>query len=74
MFFGKINQDYCLYFYFLMVISFIILLFLVFGLLKCLLINKFNIHIINAHILGLVTYFLVYFQSRLLYSMCHMHY
>ncbi len=65
--FSPLSKDFCLYFYYLSVIAFIFLLLAVYNGLGLLLKKKTSV--LQA-VLGLVAPFLLYFNNRLLYTMC----
>lgn len=65
--FSPLSKDFCLYFYYLSVIAFVFLLVAVYnGLVRLL---KKKTSALDA-VLGLVAPFLLYFNNRLLYTMC----
>jgi hypothetical protein len=70
--FSPLNKDFCLYFYYLSILSFIVLMISVIGLVYYLFTSKSKDaghH--YAYMFGLViTYALMYFHMRLFYSMC----
>ena len=65
--FSPLGREYCDYFYWLTVLAFIFLLIALYKGLLILFRGKFNI--LNFSI-SLIAPFLLYFQNRLLYSMC----
>ena len=65
--FSPLSKDYCLYFYYLSVMAFVFLLLALYNGLGLLLKKKATV--LQA-LLGLVAPFLLYFNNRLLYSMC----
>lgn len=71
MFFSPLGKEWCLYYFFILVFVFLAFLFVILG---CLM-NLFNLKKINFSsvfmaLLPMVTYAILYFQSRLIYSMC----
>ena len=70
--FGKLSQDYCIYFYILAVIGFIFSLIFFFYLLYLLFVNgkKVDSNVYVMTVSGCISYFFFYFTYRLLYSMC----
>ena len=72
--FGKLNQDYCKFFYILMIFNlFFILLPSVLAFIYFILKFKVNFILLFNQIFMVFLAFLVYLQSRIFYSMCHMH-
>ena len=68
--YGPLSSDYCVYFYFLQVYFFIsLVLFLATSLYTGISKRKSISYYFSKFILGLVIFFM-YFQNRLLYSMC----
>ena len=67
-FFDPLPKEYCVYFYYLAVITFVIFIMAVVGVVKK--IMKFGFKTKPEAILVLITPFIMYFQNRLLYSMC----
>ena len=65
--FSPLSKEFCLYFYYLSVISFVFLLVAVYN--GIALLSKRKASILTA-VLGLVAPFLMYFNNRLLYTMC----
>lgn len=65
--FSPLGREYCAYFYWLTVLAFIFLLIALYRGLVILFRGKFNV--LNFAI-SLIAPFLLYFQNRLLYSMC----
>jgi hypothetical protein len=68
--FGTLPKQYCIYFYVVCIIAFIVLISSIFGLLY--LFTQKNVHYltyVNAVAL-IVSYLLSYISARLLYSMC----
>ena len=72
--FGRLNQDYCNFFYILMIINlFALLLPTILIFIYLILKNKITFITLFNQLLMIFLAFLVYLQSRILYSMCHMH-
>lgn len=67
--FSPLPQKYCLFFYLTMFLGFVIMIIsmgmLIFGIFR-----KFDAEKLTMGVLAVLTYFIVYFQNRLLYSMC----
>lgn len=69
LFFSPLSKDYCMYFYFMTVILFVILILTLIVSIASIM-KKTNKES-NALLFGnILTIALVYFQNRLLYSMC----
>ena len=65
--FSPLSKEYCLYFYYLSVISFVFLFVALYHGIVLLIKGKTNFIQV---IIGLLAPFLLYFNNRLLYSMC----
>ena len=70
-FFGPLGKEWCLYYFFVLVFVFITYLFVILGSF----INVFNLKKITFSsvfmaLLPILTYAILYFQSRLIYSIC----
>lgn len=65
--FSPLGKEYCVYFYWLTVIAFIFLLFALYNSLMALLKGKFKVF---NFFMSLIGPGLLYFNNRLLYSMC----
>ena len=65
--FSPLGKEYCVYFYWLSVIAFIFLLIVLYNSLIVLLKGKFNV---LYFVISLFGPGLMYFNNRLLYSMC----
>ena len=65
--FSPLGKEYCFYFYWLSVIAFIFLLLVLYNSLRLLLKGKFNV---LYFVISLFGPGLMYFNNRLLYSMC----
>lgn len=71
--FGPLPKQYCLYFYILTVLAFILLMFLLFGFLYVIITNKVkrnDTNFIFLFVTSFITYLLMYFTYRMFYSMC----
>ena len=73
LFFGKLNQNYCNYFYILMIFNFTVLIPCLLLFLLFIFKNKITLVPFLNQLFLVFLAFLVYLQSRILYSMCHMH-
>jgi len=71
--FGTLSQDYCIYFYILAVIGFILFLIFFFYLLYLMFFigKRVDSNIYVMTISGCISYLFFYFTYRLLYSMCN---
>ena len=65
--FSPLGKEYCVYFYWLTVIAFIFLLLALYNSLMALLKGKFKVFYFVMSLIGPV---LLYFNNRLLYSIC----
>jgi hypothetical protein len=65
--FSPLGKEYCVYFYWLSVIAFIFLLLVLYNSLRLLLKGKFKV---LYFVISLFGPGLMYFNNRLLYSMC----
>jgi hypothetical protein len=65
--FSPLGKEYCVYFYWLSVIAFIFLLLVLYNSLRLLLKGKFKV---LYFVISLIGPGLMYFNNRLLYSMC----
>ena len=69
--FGPLDKKYCAYFYYLSVIGYILMLVVLVSLVAMLLMDKkTDIKMVMGSIYLILLYFLVYFQSRLLNTVC----
>lgn len=69
--FAPLGEEYCMFFYYLSVISFVLFAIVVLSSMYLLLTQKKDMQSTIATIMtGSFAYLLVYFQNRLLYSMC----
>lgn len=69
--FGPLPRDFCLYFYFLMVINFVLLIIFIFSSLFIGLSQKKGIDYYVQVLAVASVYLVVYFQSRLMNTMCY---
>jgi len=68
--FGPLGKDYCIWFYFLSVLSFIgLILFLASGIYRGISKKKDAMYFFGIFVISM-WYVVGYFQNRLLYSMC----
>jgi hypothetical protein len=69
--FGPLGKEWCLYYFFVLVFVFLAYLFVILG---CLMhvfnLKKITFSSVFMALLPIVTYAILYFQSRLIYSMC----
>ena len=63
-----LSKDYCLYFYYMMVISLMILVINILSIVSCIVKTKGKN--LFRDMMMIIPGFLLYFQSRLFYSMC----
>jgi uncharacterized membrane protein YozB (DUF420 family) len=70
--FGPLDTQYCAYFYILSVINFALLVFIVVSLIVYLLsgTKKMDSKVISTAFFGALLYLVLYFQNRLLHTMC----
>lgn len=68
--FGPLGKDYCIWFYFLSVIGFVLLVFLLVSGVYVGLTTKKGLDYYSLLIVSSFAYAIVYFQNRLLYGMC----
>ena len=68
--FGPLDSEYCLYFYVLSVLAFLTFFMIIVGSVIMLLTGKLDSKVAVPLIFSALMYFVSYFQSRLLYSMC----
>lgn len=69
--FGPLTKEYCLYFYYLSIFSYILFVVYVIGFLyTTLMSNKMSSQYITSHLLVMLHLFLGYFYNRLLHTMC----
>lgn len=69
--FGPLNKEYCLYFYFLSILGFLFMFVIIISFIFIALKTKKLEHSFVVSSLSLASlYFILYFQNRILYSMC----
>lgn len=70
--FGPVNSKFCAYFYYLSVIQFVVMIFMLMSLLYMLTLGskKIDVKTVSTIVMGTLAYGVLYFQSRLLHSMC----
>lgn len=69
--FGPLNKEYCLYFYFLSILGFLFMFVIIISFIFIALKAKKLEHSFVVSSLSLASlYFILYFQNRILYSMC----
>lgn len=68
--FGPLDQKYCNYFLFLSILGFVMLILFLISLLFVGISKKKSFDFYLGGVFIALTYFLFYFQSRLLHSMC----
>ena len=71
-YFGPLSRKYCVWFYWLSVIGFVMLILLLISATIFLFTNKrgMNTSLVYSIIQSALFYLVVYFQNRLLYTMC----
>ena len=68
--FGPLSRQYCIYFYYLSVIGFILLAFVLLSTIYIAIATKRSFSFIYQMFMIALGYAIFYFQNRLLYSMC----
>ena len=68
--FGPLPKSYCLYFYYLSIIGFILLVLSVSGSLYMALTKPRGAHFYSSSLMIAISYLIFYFQNRLLHTMC----
>jgi len=69
--FSPLGKEWCLYYFFILVFVFIVSLIAVFSsLMEVINLKKKSFSSIIVTLLPIVTYAILYFQSRLIYSIC----
>ena len=68
--FGPLPKSYCLYFYYLSIIGFILLVLSVSGSLYMALTKPRSSDFYSSSLMIAISYLIFYFQNRLLHSMC----
>ncbi len=68
--FGPLPKSYCLYFYYLSIIGFVLLVLSIVGTLYLIISNPRGYNFYANSLMVAVSYLIFYFQNRLLHSMC----
>jgi hypothetical protein len=68
--FGPLSKEYCIWFYGWSIFGFVVLVIILLGSLIIGITKRKGIDFYILMILGLMPYLALYFQSRILYSMC----
>lgn len=68
--FGPLSKQYCLYFYFLSIIFLVLALILLFSTLVIGITKRKDMSFYYYSLFGILGYGMVYFQNRLLHTMC----
>lgn len=68
--YGPLPKSYCLYFYYLSIIGFVLLVLSVGGSLFMALSKPRGAHFYTSSLMIAISYLIFYFQNRLLHSMC----
>lgn len=69
--FGPLDKKYCAYFYYLSVIGYVLMLLVLISLVGLLMMDKkLDMKMIMYSVYLILLYFLVYFQGRLLNTVC----
>ena len=69
--YGPLDKGYCVWFYFLSIIGFVVFITSLLGLVIRLITDKkVDFYSIMAHLYFILTFFLMYFVNRLLHTMC----
>jgi hypothetical protein len=68
--FGPLGSQFCLYFYILAVVAFVMMALVILGFVISLFSKKFDVKLILSTLSVAGTYALAYFVNRLLYTMC----
>ena len=69
-FFGPLSKDYCLYFYILSIVGFVLLTMMLASTLMIGITKRKGIEFYLQTVSIAIAYGIFYFQNRLLYSMC----
>ena len=69
-YFGPLSRKYCVWFYWLSVVGFVMLILLLASSLYIALTQKISKEIVMSIISSALVYGVFYFQNRLLYTMC----
>ena len=70
MLFGPLSKDYCLWFYLLSVAGFVLFILVIVGGIVIGVSKKRDFSFYLQMLIGSLVYAMIYFQNRLLYSMC----
>jgi len=69
--FGPLDKKYCAYFYYLSVIGYVLMLLVLISLIGMLIMDKkTDMKFVVGSVYLILLYFMVYFQSRLLNTVC----
>ncbi len=68
--FGPLPKSYCLYFYYLSIIGFVLLVLSIVGTLSMILSKPRGYSFYMSSLMVAVSYLIFYFQNRLLHTMC----
>jgi hypothetical protein len=68
--YGPLSKEYCIYFYFLSIVGFILLVLAILGIVLVGLSQKRSSSFYLQMLMACIGYGILYFQNRLLYSMC----
>ncbi len=69
--FGPLGKEWCLYYFFVLVFVFITYLFVILGsFINVFHLKKITFSSVFMALLPILTYAILYFQSRLIYSIC----
>ena len=68
--YGPLPKSYCLYFYYLSIIGFVLLVLSVGGSLVMALSKPRDAHFYSSSLMIAISYLIFYFQNRLLHTMC----
>lgn len=68
--YGPLDRKYCLYFYFLSILGFVLFVFMLFSILYITIAKKKDSSFYFPMLIASLGYGIFYFQNRLLYSMC----
>lgn len=69
-FFGPLSKDWCLYFYLLSILWFIVFVISVFSLISFLLTKKVDGKVVGSLVVYSLTVLVLYFEKRILHGMC----
>jgi len=68
--YGPLSKNWCIYFYFFSIFSFLVVIYLLFILAFLITTKKYNLNIIGLLSFTTLIYILGYIQMRILYGMC----